>query len=863
MAPNPVRVLWSCLAMLWLTVLLAAAPVKAVKKPVITPAASSPRLSKDAVDFFEAKIRPVLVEKCYRCHAGEASKAKGQLALDTRDAMLQGGASGEILSPGHPDKSLLIEAIKYEGLQMPPDGQLSEEQIADFEQWVEMGAPDPRFGKAARPNQKIDWGEARQYWAFQRPKKTPSPAVRNSDGPKADLDYFVLAKLEEEGLQPAGFADKRTLLRRVTFDLTGLPPTPEQQDAFLKDESSGAFTNVVDRLLASPQFGERWGRHWLDVARYAESSGKERNVPYRYAWRYRNYVIDAFNEDKPYNRFIVEQIAGDLLKVSSPAEHEKLIIATGFLAIGPKSLNTRNPEQFRVDVADDQIDVTGRAFLGLTISCARCHDHKFDPIPITDYYALSGVFQSTKTFAGVLPGGKTANERNLLAVALQDDLGSDVPAETDDQKSRRQEISRIESQLTELRKLKNQKSKLPQIQGNKKGKGSGKGKGKGTKPLQPAAAVRTAAGNPKPIQEQIKKLEDRLNELEQEPTPPGRFAMGVGDIETPKDAPVLNRGELKDKGQSVARGGLTILKTGGIAQISSKHSGRIEVANWIADKNNPLTARVMVNRIWSHLFGQGLVESVDNFGALGSEPSHPELLDALAIQFMEEKWSVKRLIRSMVLSRTYQSSGDHQAENYERDPENRYLWRISRRRLDAEEIRDAMLLASGQLEWERPPGSLVMNLSNRQIGNDQGMRELRKPSLVRSVYLPIVRGAVPEALGVFDLADPNLIVGKRDVTTVPTQALFLMNNPFVLNQAERMAQRVLEASKSDVDRLNLACVITLSRVPNEEERADLTKFLADYRHAWETGGERGNAQTAAWSSLCQLLFESGEFRYRY
>jgi len=820
----------------------------------ITPKPTEPRLSKVEIDFFEKKIRPVLVHNCYKCHSGDPAKAKAHFVLDTHDGLRKGGESGEAVSPRHPEKSLLIEAISYEGLEMPPAGQLPDEVIEDFKKWVEMGAPDPRVGKAANPKNKIDMVEAKRYWAFQRPKASPAPKVHFAKWPISDIDRFVLARLEMEHLKPVPDAEHVTLIRRLTFDLTGLPPTPEEIDVFVKDNSGNAVSKVVDRLLQSAHFGERWGRHWLDVVRYAESTGKERNVPYRYAWRYRDYVIDAFNADKPYDKFIVEQLAGDIIQNKNPAEHDRLLIATGFLAVGPKAAANIFVEQFKVDVIDDQIDVTGRAFLGMTIACARCHDHKFDPIPTTDYYAMAGIFHSTETYDGIKPGRRSASDERLLKLSHNDLHAKASPEESKAQKERQQEIAKIERQVADLHKKLMEANKKP---ANAKG-------AKGKQPARPAVANAPKVDQ-KAVREEIKKLEDRLDELEGQATASGNLAMGARESAAPADFHVLVRGELKDKGQDVPRGALTVLKTNETAHISPRHSGRMELAQWIADKNNPLTARVMVNRVWEHLFGRGLVDTVDNFGALGNEPSHPLLLDALAIQFMEQKWSVKRLIRSLVLSRVYQLSSAHDDDNYEKDPGNKYLWRMSRRRLDAEEIRDAMLLASGQLNLDRPEGSPAMELSNMGVGvGGKGMQEVRRPSTVRSVYLPILRGLVPDMLGAFDVADPDLIVGKRDVTTVPTQALFLMNNPFVLKQSEEMAKRVLKQEGLDENgRIDLAYRLAVGRLPTASERTDAAQYVADYRKSFEGAKQKGNPQMAAWTSFCQALFQCGLFRYLY
>ncbi|MGE5193818.1 MAG: PSD1 and planctomycete cytochrome C domain-containing protein [Deltaproteobacteria bacterium] len=820
---------------------LAAATAGAAPKPV------DPPPTKEGAEYFEKKIRPILVRHCYECHSGDPQKARANFVLDTREGLRKGGQSGKVIVPGNADESLLIEAVQYMGLEMPPKEKLPDELIEELVKWVEMGAPDPRTGKAASVKSKIDLAEAKKYWAFQRPKAAAPPKVRDSAWPATDIDRFVQARREKERLQPAADADRVTLIRRVTFDLTGLPPTPEEIDAFVSDTSANAFASVVDRLLSSPRFGERWGRHWLDVVRYGESTGKERNIPFRYAWRYRDYVIDSFNADKPYDKFIVEQLAGDLLPAHDAAERDTLLVATGFLAIGTKGVNTKNPEQFHYDVVDDQIDVTGRAFLGMTVACARCHDHKYDPIPTTDYYAMAGIFHSTETFSGVRPGGKSATDKALLPLTDAARHAKGSSAEDKEQTARQEEMSQIEAKLAGLRKAQKKANKNPK--GKKKGK---------------ADAV--AAGpriDPKQVREEMKKLQDRFDALEAMPSPPANLAMGVREG-SPGNSPVLNRGELKDKGPEVPRGVLTVLKTLPADHVSPNHSGRLELAHWIASKNNPLTARVMVNRVWGHLFGQAIVPSTDNFGALGDEPTHPELLDHLALQFMDDKWSVKTLVRSIVLTRVYQMSSEHNSDNYAVDPSNRYLWRMERRRLDAEEIRDAMLAASGELDLERPEGSPVMQLPNAQLKGGKGLGEVRKPTSVRSVYLPLVRGNVPEMLQVFDAADPSLIMGKRDVTTVPTQALFLMNSSFAMKQSEMLAKRVLaQKGAGPAAHVDLAYRLALGRLPTEREKAEVARYLGDYRKSLEEAGNKGNSHLAAWASFCQTLFASGEFRYVY
>jgi hypothetical protein len=797
--------------------------------------------TKQGAEFFETQIRPILVHNCYECHSGDAKKAKGHFVLDTREGLRKGGSSGHAINPGHPNNSLLIEAIRYESLEMPPKGKLPDELIDKLVQWVELGAPDPRTGKAGLGGKRIDLAEARKFWAFQGPKGVTPPTVRDSAWPITDIDRFIRARQEAEHLRPVADADRVTLIRRVTFDLTGLPPTVPEIDAFVNDKSARAFATVVDRLLASARFGERWGRHWLDVVRFGESTGKEVNLPFRYAWRYRNYVIDALNVDKPYDRFIIEQLAGDLLPAQDSVQHDHLTIATGFLSLGPKSV-VQNAEQYRYDVIDDQIDVTGRAYLGMTIACARCHDHKYDPIPTTDYYALAGIFGSTETLCGVQPGRKVIDEVKLARLT---ERGESPSAED---RERRTQIVQLERQLDHLHKL--QKAPVGE---------AAQRKGNARSPRPTSRPDFT----PKQIREEIKAVEEQLEKVAAVPSSTQDLIMSVREG-VPSNSPVLNRGAVKDKGPEVPRGVLTVLKPGEFG-IGPRRSGRFALAHWIASKSNPLTARVMVNRVWQHLFGQGLVTTVDNFGALGEEPSHPELLDALAVRFMnDDKWSLKKLIRSIVLSRVYRLSSAHNEEAYAIDPSNRFLWRMEPRRLDAEEIRDAMLAASGQLDLKRPEGSPILELDNGIVRRGKAQLDLHKPTNHRSIYLPVLRGMVPDMLQVFDAPDPNLVVGQRDVTTVAPQALFMMNNPFVIAQSNQMARRVLGTPGLNMDaRIDLAYRFALGRVATEHEKSDIKRYLANYHKSVQSAAPKGNPQVAAWASFCQTLFASGEFRYLY
>ncbi len=804
-----------------------------------------PKLSKEGTDFFENRIRPVLVHHCYECHSGDPAKAKGHLVLDTRDGLRKGGDSGAPIVVGHADDSLLIEAIRYEGLEMPPKGKLADEIIDDFVTWIGMGAPDPRSGKAANPKNKVDLNEARRYWAFQPPKVHPVKP-KDKSWPAGPIDELVRVRQEQAGVHPVADADRTTLIRRLSFDLTGLPPTPEEIDAFVADKSAGAYLALVDRLLASPQFGERWARHWLDVVRYGESTGKDRNLPYRYAWRYRDYVIDAFNRDLPYDRFVLEQLAGDLLPSQSGPEHDRLLTATGLLALGPKGINVKNPEQFQMDQVDDQIDVTTRAFLGLTVACARCHDHKFDPIPTGDYYAMAGIFHSTRTYSGIAPGKRTVVDRQLLSLSVMPKSIQGTPEQLEKQTARQQEIGKLEAEIESL-KTAQRESRRAQMR-QQKGKKGG-----------PKNNPYVAPIDPKKTREAIKKAQDKIDELEGVPSI-GELVMGVRDADSPANVHVLERGELDKKGPEVQRGVLTVLRTQAASQIPPRHSGRLELAHWIASKDNPLTARVMVNRVWQHLLGDGLVDTVDNFGALGNAPTNPELLDYLAVQFMKDNWSVKNLIRAIVLSRTYRLGSQYDETNFAKDPDNHLLWRRDRRRLDAEEIRDAMLAVAGQLDLKPPTSSPILELANDKVG---GVKRLQGGN-GRSVYLPIPRGAVPDTLQVFDMADPMLIFGKRDVTTVPTQALYIMNDPFVLKQAGELAKRVLNQPNLDQDgRITWAYRQAIGRPPTSAERESVSHFLADFRKSLAEADKKANPQVAAWTCFCQTLFGVGEFRYVY
>ncbi len=833
---------------------------------------SSGKQDPAGVEFFEKNIRPVLAQKCYGCHSAESGKQKGGLLLDTREGIRMGGDSGHAVVPGDAKESLLLDAIRYDDkeTQMPPQkegGKLPDAVIANFEQWIRMGAPDPREGTGAvkmTPIAKKDWDlkKAKEFWAFQEPKAVPAPEVKDKAWPRSDADKFILGALEAKGLKPVADADKSTLIRRVYFDLIGLPPRPDEVDAFLADASPTAFEKVVDRLLASLQFGERWGRHWLDVARYAESTGKERNFTFPSAWRYRDYVIAAFNADTPYDQFIKEQIAGDLLPYTNDDERNRQLIATGFLAMGPKGLNEKNKVQFTMDVVDEQIDVTSRAVLGITVACARCHDHKFDPIPQKEYYGLAGIFRSSETHFGT--GGTNAkqnkNGTSLLALAVEPPPATEAPAATPAPVVAAPTPT-AEERLKQFAASKPAiAAKLAAMTPEKRAQAVEKFLQKyGTSPESaPANGKAAFAANKKNNKGKGKNYTAPVAAI-----PGQELCMGVVEGR-PTDTRVLIRGEIDQPTDMVPRGFVTVMTNGTTPSIAPTASGRKELADWLTTPTNPLIARVAVNRVWQHLFGQGIVPTADNFGATGEKPTNPALLDTLAVQFMKDGWSTKKLIRSLVLSHAYQLSTAHDSAANEIDPDNHLVWRASQRRLDAEAIRDAMLTSSGQLDAAPAKGSLVSTIGDGYIG--KGIKPdvfSNYESNKRSVYLLVVRDFVPDMLEVFDFAEPSLVVASRDVTNVPSQALFMMNNEFVRAQSMAMAKRILATPLDYPARVSLAYQLALSRKPTDAERKRVDQYLLNEARALipSKGGNKDEASALSWSTFCQALFACAEFRY--
>ena len=836
------------------------------------------KLSAKDVDFFEKKIRPVLVAQCYECHSADAvarGKLKGMLTVDTRAGLLKGGDSGPAIVPGKPGESLLLKALRHDASvsAMPPKEKLSATVIADFETWIGAGAADPREGPAAVAKRGLSIEEGRKFWSFVPPQRVAPPSVRRADWPRDDIDRFVLAKLEEQGIEPLGDTESHLLLRRLSFDLLGLPPSPEDVAEFVNgwnaakgqpEQQQSWLSQTVDRLLGRRQFGERWGRHWLDVARYADSNGRDRNVYFYHAWRYRDYVIESFQRDKPFDQFLREQIAGDLLPYNSPEQRDEQRIATGFLALGAKSFEELKPEVFRMDVIDEQIELVSRAVLGLSVGCARCHDHKFDPIPTADYYALAGIFRSTQTLAGYGPKGikATAYAHSELQPVGPDSerLGPDGLAYlvklqelTLAQNTARSDRYRV------VRRVADARLKLAKPDADKA-------------TLEPDIARMDA--EIKDWDVKVKAHEQALQTaMDSAPPQPG-WAMGLREREVPEDCRIHIRGETTNLGNAVPRGTLQVIAMADAKSVDSKRSGRLELADWLTRRDNPLTARVFVNRVWLHLFDRGLVTTPDDFGVNGARPSHPELLDHLAVRFTEDGWSVKRLVRAIVLSRTYRESSGEPAGVSPRtpanvrgltpagspdtvDPDNIFLSRMKPRRLEVEAFRDAIKSVAGTLDLT-PPTSEQAFLAKFNPYREDEYRTFQPPFLPanleqphRSVYLPIVRGVLPEMFSLFDFASPERSVAQREESTVPAQSLFLMNSPWVIEQSRHAAKRLLsETSLDDAGRVTLIYQRAFARPPTSEEVGRSLRYLAGDEELRE---ER-------WASFCQVVFASGEFR---
>ena len=695
-------------------------------------------------EFFLARVQPVLDAKCLGCHASEP---QGGLRMDSREALLKGGQSGPALVSGNPEESLLVRSVRYKhDLKMPPTGALPQEEIDALVRWIAEGAV---WAEQAEPQEHAYAisEEHRQHWSFQPLTDAPVPVLDEAGPAENAIDRFVLAKLAEEGLSPSRRANKRTLIRRVTYDLTGLPPTPREVDDFLADDSEGSYSELIERLLSSPRYGERWGRHWLDVVRYADTAGDSGDFPVPEAYKYRNYVIDSFQGDKPYDQFIREQIAGDTLESASEEERWEKLIATGYLAISRRI--GVSPHRLRHITLEDTIDNLGKTFLGLSVQCARCHDHKFDPIPTADYYALYGILDSS-----VFPHAGAEH------LPYRSNFVYRVGAE-----EARKVMASYEKRITFWNDLEREKFREYQSFQNR--------------------LITTPGRSREVVWEELEQLRAQRAEFARS-EPPLETAYAVTEG-VAQDSPIHRTGDPKAAGPIVRRGFLQIL---GGAKVPPEHqgSGRRLLADWIADPENPLTARVMVNRIWHHHFGVGLVRTTSDFGVRGSPPTHPDLLDYLARYFIDSGWSVKAMHRLILDSRTYQQASFDIDANYQRDPQNLLLWRANRRRLDAEQIRDSILAYSGELDLSigsRHPFPHRRTYFYRQ---HEPFSEFFATNR-RSVYIMQPRIQKHPYLDLFDGPDGNLPMSERKSTTTTLQALYLMNSEFMHWQTQSMAER--------------------------------------------------------------------------
>jgi len=764
--------------------------------------------TQEQLDFFENRIRPILVEHCYECHSEDSKSIQAKLRLDGREFAIQGGDSGAALVPSKPHESLLIAAVSWKGIEMPPDRKLKDEQITDLVRWVEMGVPWPGDLSAGNSNNKsseYDWSKWRsEHWAFQSISTPEPPSLDDTSWCKSPIDYFVLSELVANGLQPSPSADPRTLIRRIRFDLVGLPPSIDEvrafEEAYLSNPTQ-AVSDYVEKLLASKHYAERWARHWLDVARYSDGfGGFLDNASYENAWRYRDWVTDAFDQDMPFADFLRLQIAGDIVGDKSSA------IATGFLALGPNYISDGgDPDstaQAKAETLSDRIDTLSQGLLGLTVACARCHDHKFDPIPQEDYYSLAGIFNNCAT--------------------------EDIPLVTNEVvEAFNQHQAMMQMQEKMLGSLRNELQKVSEANG---------------------AAELGSDEKKKELQTLIDNGQAKLEELKKSAPPMFAKTHALRDKGS-ADMALAIRGNLLKPGPIAPRRFLRII-AGDDRVNFAKGSGRLELAEAIADPANPLAARVFVNRVWMHHFGQALVRTPNNFGALGEKPSHPELLDWLARRLLDSG-SMKDLHRAILNSATYQMSSRQDSENYAKDGDNRWIWRMNPRRMDAEVWRDSLLDVCGELDLT-VGGPPTENIESRR----------------RTLYFKVSRNgdafATDEFLRLFDFPLMRSSVAQRPSSIVPQQYLFLLNSPFIQQRAKSFAERMMKESNEDSVRVERAYQILYQRSASEKELAIGLEFLGTGLSAEGLGDQTSDRQVerlARWEQYSQALLGSNEFMY--
>ena len=934
--------------------------------------ASLPGAVEDPSEFFEKRVRPLLLEHCTECHG--ADKQKGSLRLDHKAGWERGGDSGPALAPGNLDGSLLWRAVGYEDrdLKMPPKKRLPESALADLKAWITSGAHDPRDAPPEAGGGKSGPKADGSFWSFQLPKLHAPPTVQKNDWPARPLDHFILARLEQNQMTPAPDADARTLARRLHFDLTGLPPSHEEVESLAQGKVG--YEERVDALLASPAFAERWTSHFMDMTRFAESSGGGRSLPFKDAWRFRDYLLESLRDGVPVDRMIQEMTAGDLLPFENAAQRRRQITATGFLALGPTNYEEQDKQLLRMDIVDEQLDTIGKSFLGMTIGCARCHDHKFDPVSTRDYYALAGIMRSTQTlknytdnvahwidtplpYEGELEEQMRAKEEKLAELnkklaSLKDELRdigganlrkknsiavTDLPGividdsaaqrvgnwkasmlvkpfigegyvhdKTGDTGERTISFSpkipvtgRYEVRVAyiggpdraekvradvlhadgeETASYSTRTASMEGLQFATLGTWRFEADGQGFVLItnagadgvvtvdavqflpadadMPAMPALTAASDmEKEVKARMTRVQREIKEIEKE-GPTRAEAMSVTEPDQPEDCRVHIRGNIRNLGAPVPRGFIQAALKGPVPAIPQDQSGRLQLAQWITSREQPLTARVFVNRVWQWIFGAGIVRSSDNFGVTGELPSHPELLDTLAIRFMEDGWNLKRLVKDMVMSRAYRM--DSQAATPAADPDNRLLSRMNRKRLDAECIRDAMLAASGTLDdrWGGP------NVADAKAvdSNDTGVQNLEYnypfSDHRRSVYAAAFRNVRHPLFEVFDFADINQPIARRETGTIAPQALYLMNHPQVIELARSAADQVWKSQPPEHG-LRLAWRRSLSLDPDNDE----LRLAADYLDASISGNATGDEQRDAWARLIQTLWATPEFRF--
>lgn len=769
--------------------------------------------------FFENKIRPVLIKHCYECHSQDSKELGGNLLVDSRPGLIKGGDTEPPIVPGDPNGSLLIRAIRQTDpdLKMPPEGKLAAHEIADLERWVSIRAPDPRTSDTVairKPKSSIDWDKARDFWSLKPLVPPPVPLMKDKTWAANDVDRFVLAKIEGAGLHPAGDANKTTLLRRITYDLIGLPPTPAEIAEFEADTTDQAFHKVVERLLQSKQYGERWGRHWLDVVRYSDTAGDNSDFPIPQMYRYRNWVIDAFNRDLPYDQFVREQLAGDLLG-GTPEESRERLIATGYIA-NARRFGSRVDDYPQHLTIEDTIDNLGRTFLGTTINCARCHNHKSDPLTADDYYGLYGIFSSTRY---PWPGIELEQKQRDLIPLIPEAEAQRINQE------RKQKQGELDARVKQLEA---EHKSAPEDRKN----------------------------------ELKKQIDEARKTAQQHANSPLPFELAYAVAESSKidDVAIQQKGDPAKLGEIVPRHFLTVLN-GARLPDEDRSSGRLQLANWIVDPSNPLTARVMANRIWLYHFGKGLVPTPNDFGRQGKAPANPELLDHLASQFIANGWSVKSMHRQIVLSRTYRLSGTRDEHSKEVDSTNQLLAAFPRNRLDAESIRDTLLQLGGQLDAS-PGGPHPFPPQSEWKFTQHHPFKAVYESNRRSVYLMTQRIQRHPYLAIFDGPDPSTSTPQRLNSTTPLQALYLLNDAFVHQQATGLEKRIRSERLTTPERIELAYLLILGRKPSTEDNEAATRFLKDIKQKLaSTKVPDDQLESQSWQALIRAMFRLNEFVY--